>query len=313
MTLKRDHGGGVDAAIEMWGGRRDEWLDLSTGINPVPYPIGAISAPAWNDLPDQRTLSELERAARSFWNVPQEAAVLAANGASALIARMPEIAQDGAYIPGPTYNEHAAAFRQMGKTVSDGDRSLQTHIYVHPNNPDGRVVDAGVLQNRRLTIIDESFCDVTPALSLIEHSSKKGVLILKSFGKFWGLAGLRLGFVIGDPELVASLRERLGPWSVSGPALEIGARALCDHEWAGRTRERLAEDAARLDALMSANGATPLGGTTLFRLYDTESAEGWRNHLAKGKVLSRIFPYSSRWVRLGLPHPDRWTQLEDAL
>ncbi len=313
MKTKRDHGGGIDAAIEKWGGLRTDWLDLSTGINPVPYPVGSISDAAWNELPDQRAFLKLELAARKFWNVPDGAAILATNGASAAIARMPEVAEFGAYIPEPTYNEHAASFRQMGKSVSASDTTLGTHIYVHPNNPDGRLVDHQVFQKRPLTIIDESFCDVTPTHTLIENSDRRGVLVLKSFGKFWGLAGLRLGFVIGDPELVEPLRERLGPWSVSGPALEIGCRALNDMNWADQTRMRLAEDTARLDKFMIEKGASLVGGTTLFRLYDTEDAACWQERLAQGKVLSRIFPYSDRWVRLGLPHTDRWGQLEDAI
>lgn len=313
MKAKRDHGGGVDAAVQKWGGQRSEWLDLSTGINPVSYPVGNISQAAWNDLPDQRAFAELESAARAFWNIPNDAAVLAANGASAVIARMPEVAKAGAYIPEPTYNEHAAAFRQMGRSVSPTDKDLSTHIYVHPNNPDGRLVDGSIFEARGLTVIDESFCDVTPERSLISHCAQPGVLVLKSFGKFWGLAGLRLGFVIGDPELVEPLRERLGPWSVSGPALEIGTRALRDLGWAEQTRERLSNDAARLDAFMISKGASVVGGTTLFRLYETERATDWQDKLAQGKVLSRIFPYSERWVRLGIPHPDRWGQLEAAL
>lgn len=313
MKQKRDHGGGVDAAIQKWGGTRQTWLDLSTGINPVPYPIGTISEGAWRDLPDQRAFDRLEEAARRFWNIPDKASVLAANGASALIARMPEVATSGAYIRQPTYNEHAAAFEQLGKSVSANDTSLGTHIYVHPNNPDGRCIDDTVFADRALTVIDESFCDVMPDASLIAHSTRKGTLILKSFGKFWGLAGLRLGFVIGDPNLVEPLRERLGPWSVSGPALEIGTRALSDFDWAAKTRSRLKEDADRLDQLMTQAGLAVTGGTTLFRLYAAEDAATIQNRLGEKQILSRIFPYSDKWVRLGLPHPDRWSQLEAAL
>lgn len=313
MTAKRDHGGSVDAAAARWGGKRSEWLDLSTGINPEPYPVGKIPDAVWRDLPDTGAFESLETAARKFWNVPDGAAVLAANGASAVIARMPDIATRTAYIPEPTYNEHGAAFRQAGGTHTPDDTLADTHIYVQPNNPDGRVYGPDVFADRALTVIDESFCDVMPDASLIAHSADKGVCILKSFGKFWGLAGLRLGFVIGDPALIEPMRERLGPWSVSGPALTVGTRALNDPDWATATRMRLEQDCARLDALMTKANAQIVGGTSLFRLYDVGDAAKWQDRLAERHIWSRIFPYSDRWLRLGLPAPDRWAQLEDAL
>lgn len=311
QAKERDHGGGLDAAIARFGGTRAGWLDLSTGINPLPYPVGAFSADAWTALPDKGAFARLEAAARTFWNVPDGAAVLAAPGASALIARIPSLLPAGqVQIEGPTYNEHAAGFQVQGWQVVDD--AAPVRVVVHPNNPDGRVWPDLDL-DRTLTVIDESFCDVMPDQSLIAAATKPGVLILKSFGKFWGLAGLRLGFVIGDPALIAMLRDTIGPWQVSGPALELGAQALEDFAWADATRARLAEDTARLDALMAAKGAKALGGTTLFRLYDVGDAQAWQNRLADRHVWTRIFPYSTRWLRLGLPHPDRWSQLEAAL
>lgn len=308
---ERDHGGGLDAAIARFGGTRAGWLDLSTGINPVPYPVGAFSADAWTALPDKGAFARLEAAARKFWNVPEGAAVLAAPGASALIARIPSLLPAGqVQIEGPTYNEHAAGFQAQGWEVVG--HTAPARVVVHPNNPDGRVWPDLDL-DRSLTVIDESFCDVMPEHSLIKAATTPGVLILKSFGKFWGLAGLRLGFVIGDPALIAKLRDSIGPWQVSGPALELGAQALEDVAWADATRARLAEDAARLDTLMTAKGAKALGGTTLFRLYDVGDAQTWQERLAERHVWSRIFPYSIQWLRLGLPHPDRWAQLEATL
>lgn len=348
----RDHGGGLDAAVARWGGRRANWLDLSTGINPVPYPVAGIPGDGWTALPDRAAVAALEAAARAFWVVPAGAEVLAAPGASALIARMPlalagrATAEAGAppavAIPGPTYNEHAAAFAAQGWEVRQVGQAL-AQVIVHPNNPDGRLWRAQDLA-APCAVIDESFCDIAPQRSLIACATRPGTVILKSFGKFWGLAGLRLGFAIGDPAIVGALREALGPWPVSGPALHIGAQALCDQGWAAATRARLEGDAARLDALMQARGARALGGTTLFRLYDTAPGGGaasgrfatpapfsasapspagtdappgpardWQERLARGHVWSRVFPYSDRWLRLGLPHPDRWDRLEAAL
>ena len=135
---------------------------------------------------------------------------------------------------------------------------------------------------------------------------------MKSFGKFWGLAGLRLGFAIGDPALIAKLTDLLGPWQISGPALNIGAEALADPQWADEARARLATDTARLDQLLTSKGAQLIGGTSLFRLYQVQDAEAAQDHLAKQHIWSRIFPYAPDWLRLGLPAPDRWAQLESA-
>lgn len=314
-AAQRDHGGGVDAAIARWGGSRDTWLDLSTGINPNPYPITPIAAAVWADLPDRAAQDGLIAAARRFWRIPAEASVLAAPGASALIARIPTLAPAGQVeIASPTYNEHAAAFVAQGWHVSDEnpDQNADAQVLVHPNNPTGRLWEATDLR-APLTVIDESFCDVCPAQSLMTEAEQPGRILLKSFGKFWGLAGLRLGFAIGDPTLIARLGELTGPWGVSGPALQIGTAALSDPDWAAATRAQLQLDAKRLDRRMASAGATLAGGTTLFRLYEVDDAAQWQDRLARHQVWSRVFPYSTTYLRLGLPAAHRWDQLEAAL
>ena len=309
-----DHGGGVDAACARWGGARADWLDLSTGINPRPYPIPALPADAWTALPDRAAFAALEQAARHFWRIPDGAALIAAPGASALIARIPALLPPARVaIPAPTYNEHARAFRACGWAVTADDATddaAKARVIVHPNNPDGRLHPAPATP---FAVIDESFCDVTPDATHIAEATRPGTLILKSFGKFWGLAGARLGFAIGDPALIDRLRPMIGPWAVPGPTLAIATAALSDPAWADATRTRLATDADRLDALFSAAGATPLGGTTLFRLYDTPDAAAWQDRLARHRILTRIFPYSTRWLRLGLPDGAGWSRLEQAL
>jgi cobalamin biosynthetic protein CobC len=304
-----DHGGGIDAAAARWGGRRADWLDLSTGINPCPWPVPALPAAVWTALPDRDAAARLETAARRVWQVPEGADILAAPGASALIARIPALHPPAAVaIPGPTYNEHARAFRAAGWRVAEDGAA---RVIVHPNNPDGRLWPAPAA-DAALTVIDESFCDAMPAASLIALAARPGVLVLKSFGKFWGLAGLRLGFAIGDPALVGRLRRMLGPWPVSGPALAIGAAALADDAWAAATRVRLAADAARLDRLLAPH-ARPVGGTPLFRLYATPAAAALHERLARRHILTRVFPYDPAWIRLGLPGPADWARLEASL
>jgi cobalamin biosynthetic protein CobC len=313
--IPRDHGGGLDAAIARFGGKRLEWLDLSTGINPEPYPLPNLPREVWTQLPDAAATAALERAARDFWMVPEGAAMLAAPGASALIANMPRLLPPSrVQIAERTYNEHAAAFRIAGWEVSG--QGATARVVVHPNNPTGLMwtgqdEPAGA---RPLLVIDESFCDIALGNTHVRtRATDPGVVILKSLGKFWGLAGLRLGFAIGDPAHIAALREMLGPWPVSGPALAVGRAALEDMRWANATRQRLHTDVARLDAALQMKGAELIGGTALFRLFEVDDAAKWQEKLARGKVWSRIFPYSKTWLRIGLPAADRWAQLEAAL
>ena len=309
----RDHGGNLDTAINRFGGRRGDWIDLSTGINPVPYPLVEVPASAWADLPDAGAMDDLLTAARAFWAVPESADILAAPGASAIIAALPDLFTGRSVsIPGPTYNEHAAAFRARGWGVQNGDGTADVKVVVHPNNPDGRIWSAADVAGSQV-VIDESFCDVQPDRSLVARAGQPGGLVLKSFGKFWGLAGLRLGFAIGPHDMIADLRTRLGPWAVSGPALHIGRTALGDHTWARETRQRLGEDAQRLDDLTRSTGASCAGGTSLFRLYEVEDAVRLQDHLAAHHIWSRVFPYSDRWIRLGLPAPREWSRVDAAL
>ncbi len=308
----RDHGGNLSAAVARFGGDREGWIDLSTGINPAPYPVAGLTARDWAALPDQAELDQLIAAARQFWNVPQSAAILPAPGASALIASVPAQAPASQVeITPPTYNEHAAAFANHGWQVTDqGPHAAR--VLVHPNNPDGRLWSAKDV-TAPLTVIDESFCDICPDRSLIHLAEQPGVIVLKSFGKFWGLAGLRLGFAIGQPELITPLRNWQGPWAVSGPALRIGAQALQDQDWANATRQQLAADCQRLDKLVLKRGGVLVGGTDLFRLYEVDNAVAWQDRLGRAHIWSRIFPYSATYLRLGLPPQDGWTRLEAAM
>jgi cobalamin biosynthetic protein CobC len=314
MSNTRDHGGGLDAAVAQFGGTRDDWLDLSTGINAIPYPIPDIPDNFWHALPDSHAQNTLLNAARGFWNVPATANIIATSGVSQLIAMIPSLLPSNRVeIIGPTYNEHAAAFVADGWNVGE---TGNVRVVVHPNNPDGRLhqITTQETQDTDLTIIDESFCEVTPTETLIELAREPNVIILKGLGKFWGLAGLRLGFAIGAPELIRKLTDRIGPWAISGPAQFIGNAALRDQSWAKDTRKRLKADTARLDNLMAQHGAEIIGGTHLFRLYDTDNAVDFQHRLAKQFVWTRVFPYSSKWLRLGLPGTDaQWDHFSRAL
>jgi cobalamin biosynthesis protein CobC len=312
MSGPPDHGGGIDAARARFGGTRADWMDLSTGINPVPYPLPPLSADCWTALPDRAAEQALLAAARRFWNVPDRAAILAAPGTSAIIARLPGLINPARVrIPMPTYNEHRRAFAAQGWTVTEDQ--AEALVLVNPNNPDGRVWTMAEATGD-LVVIDESFADVMPDASLIALAAQPGVLVLKGLGKFWGLAGLRLGFAMGDPRLVERLSGLLGPWPVSGPALAVGTAALGDVGWADATQARLARDAARMDALLSKAGAESIGGTALFRLVSLPDAIRLHEALAHCHIWTRVFPYSTTWLRFGLPGTEEgWARLTAAL
>lgn len=310
----RDHGGGLDTAINRYGGQRDEWIDLSTGINPNPYRAPNIPLYFWQTLPDKNAQNSLISAAKKFWNVPDRAGITSASGVSSIIAMLPMISGgQNVSIEHPTYNEFAAAYHAHGKCVSK-DASVQ--IVVHPNNPDGRLINRNEILDRHqnLTIIDESFCDICPEKSLIDLTANEGFIVLKGMGKFWGLAGLRLGFAIGSGQLLRDLQSLLGPWNISGPAQFIGQQMLTDYDWANATRISLSAMVERMDKMLSKSHIKIAGGCDLFRLAHVMNATGLHTHLCKHKILTRVFPYSENWIRFGLPaNDDQFRRLHHAL
>jgi cobalamin biosynthesis protein CobC len=317
-----DHGGNLDVALQRFGGRLDEWMDLSTGINRRPYPVGELQPRSWNALPSRADIETLHKAARSGYGTT--APVLAVAGAQAAIQLLPRLALPGrARILAPTYNEYAPTLKAAGWQVEEvGDldalAAADLAIVVNPNNPDGRQHDPArllALSSRvgRL-ILDESFADAVPGASLAGKAGRPGLLILRSFGKFYGLAGLRLGFVLGCEADVAALSATVGPWPISGAAIEIGRRALLDRGWTDETRARLVRDALRLDDLVRRAGWSLIGGTPLFRLYEIGDAVAAQERLARAKIWSRIFNGKAQWLRLGLPGEEtEWTRLVAAL
>lgn len=318
MGVVRDHGGDLDRARARWG--EGAWLDLSTGINRHPWPVPPLPPGAWTDLPTASARAAVEGAARALWGSP---AALAVNGAQAGIEALPRLfpGPGRAVVLAPGYNEHPAQWRAGGWDVVEGGPDAMVGadlaVLVNPNNPDGRAwspaqVLALAARVGRL-VVDESFADSDPALSVARHASDR-LIVLRSFGKFWGLAGVRLGWVLTDATTRDQLAGVAGLWSVSGPALALGAMALPDAAWAAATRARMGRDAARLDALAARAGWGLVGGTGLFRLYATPDALAAQDRLARARIWSRIFRYSPSWVRLGLPGgASEWDRLARAL
>ncbi|MEQ1653906.1 MAG: threonine-phosphate decarboxylase CobD [Hyphomicrobium sp.] len=318
----RDHGGNLDWAVQHFGGDTGDWIDLSTGINRCPYPVPHLQPHHWTALPTHSDKAALADAARQAYST--DAAVLATAGAQAAIQMIPLCFSVGkARVLGPTYNEHASCLRSAGWDVVEVSSlaalaGADLAVVVNPNNPNGtRHAPADLLSvvgNVGRLVVDESFADPEPQLSVASHAGRLDLLVLRSFGKFYGLAGMRLGFVLGCAEDIAQLSQMAGPWPVSGSAIEIGRVALGDRNWAAATTARLMTDVVRLDELAKTAGWSRVGGTQLFCLYETANAKAAQQQLAQSHIWSRIFPWSATWVRLGLPGSEQeWTRLATAL
>lgn len=320
------HGGDLIAAQTAFPDAPRPWIDLSTGINPWPYPVPPVPAQAWARLPGQAAEDALRRAAAAAFAVPDDDMILAAPGTQALIQLLPRLTA-GASAAGasvavlsPTYAEHAAAWRAAGRQVTEppsfagvgAGAGADIVVVVNPNNPDGRVIDPQTLLRRAevqaarggFLIVDEAFADMTPEASVARHIGLPGLIVLRSFGKFFGLAGARLGFLLAEPALIRRAAAMLGPWAVSGPTLTAGAAAYRDTAWMEATRARLRESAARLDDLLIKKGCRVVGGTTLFRLIDCGDGTALFEKLARAGIWSRPFLNLPACVRLGLPPDD---------
>ncbi|MDG4720246.1 MULTISPECIES: threonine-phosphate decarboxylase CobD [Thalassospira] len=341
-----NHGGAIDAAARKYGIPAHRWLDLSTGINPVAYPVAEIATAHWQRLPLSSELDGLKHAACKYYGVPDTQYLVAAPGTQALIQTIPYWLPDhaelsGIHIMGPTYGEHARCWQRAGhdcelhETAADNRKARARDILatatpgtvvviVNPNNPDGGILppdDIAELaalaeQADSWLIVDEAFMDCQPGFSVCPMIYRlPRTLILRSFGKFFGLAGVRLGCLVTAPNLATDLSDRIGPWAIPGPTIEIATRAFSDTSWQTETRQRLAADGNRLDDLIAAKTSLTRSGTTdLFRYYDGTDCAQLADHLARHGILVRLFDHDITKVRFGFPGTTTdWQRIETAL
>lgn len=324
-----EHGGRLRAAAQHYGIDRSDWLDLSTGIAPWSWPIPEIPMQAWARLPE--TEDGLEAAARAYYGTPH---LLPVPGSQAAIQALPRVRRGGKVgVLSPCYAEHAHAWRKSGYLVREvGEHevdyfmdSLDVLVVVNPNNPTGlhlsrqRLLEwhARLAERGGWLVVDEAFMDDTPELSLAGEASRPGLVVLRSFGKFFGLAGVRLGFVLAEPSLLKSLAQDIGPWAVSGPTRIIGQACLADTAGHARQRQRSGQARDRLVALLSEYGFKPQGGCALFQWLVTPHAQALYEFCARRAVLLRLFvgdtPQTSS-LRFGLPCEEAdWVRLERVL
>lgn len=320
-----EHGGRLRAAAQRYGIPLEDWLDLSTGIAPYGWDLPQVPAQAWARLPE--TNDGLEAAARDYYGA---ASLLPVAGSQAAIQALPRLrAHSNVGILAPTYAEHAAAWRREGHRItklSEGSvhralPQLDVLLVVNPNNPTGRLIEPARLldwhdelaERGGWLLVDEAFIDCTPQHSLAAYSDMTGLIVLRSFGKFFGLAGLRLGFVLAAQALLDELEALLGPWAVSGPARSVARHLFADSDGQRRQRERLLADGARLAALLRACGLPPTGGSALFQFCFTRRAVPCMELLARRGILIRLFAELDS-LRFGLPADEAgWLRLEQGL
>lgn len=320
-----EHGGRLRAAARDFGIPLTDWLDLSTGIAPYGFELPPVPADAWRRLPEDE--DELESVARDYYGASSLLPVAGSQAAIQMLPRLRRYSQVG--IVSPCYGEHAEAWRREGHRVSEFSegtvpRTLDQFdvlVVVNPNNPTGRLLPPEQLLDwlARLAarggwlVVDEAFMDPTPDCSLAMHSHLPGLIVLRSFGKFFAMAGARLGFVLAESELLDALENALGPWPIAGPSRFVGTALLGDHEGQRRQRERLLADSERLAWLLTTSGLPPTAGCGLFQWAVSEEADLLYEFLACQGILVRRFHYPPS-LRFGLPADEQgWSRLARAL
>ena len=330
------HGGNLGEAILRYQRPREDWLDLSTGINPNGYPVPMPPASVWRDLPD--AFDDLRDVAAQYYGAPVQTVVPCA-GSQAVIRALPALLPPGRVaVASLTYSEYAPAFAQAGHTLvpwlgpEAGLPDVDYLVWVNPDNPTTRCVSRqtlsrwqGLLVERGgMLIVDEAFADVSPHASMTSHAGEDGLVLLRSVGKFFGLAGIRAGFALCPQGVATRLAERLGAWTVSGPARFAVRTALRDTAWQAATRVRLEKDGERLLALLRGRG-WPAQGTPLFAWTPHAMAPRWHAQLAAQGIWTRLFEARPIAVengetrtlpslRLGLPSTEaEWQRLQSAL
>ncbi|ATG88569.1 threonine-phosphate decarboxylase CobD [Methylomonas koyamae] len=317
-----EHGGRLRQAANRYGIPLPQWLDLSTGVNPNGWPVPAVPAECWQRLPEDD--DALMPAARAYY---RNASILAVAGSQAAIQTLPQLRrQSRVGVLAPAYAEHAANWRHAGhhlielaaqaEAVEQALDNLEVLIVVNPNNPTGTLWEPDRLLSwhRHLhrrggwLIVDEAFIDTMPEYSLSALPVRPGLVVLRSIGKFFGLAGIRCGFAIAEARLLARLAEALGPWPISYPSRYVAAAALADSGWQQKNTLELKQQGRRLRQLLDAAGFTPAGGCDLFQWVADANAASLHDALARQGILTRLFDSPSS-LRFGLPGGEQAWQM----
>lgn len=256
------HGGDVLRASRDYNIPREQWLDLSTGINPEPYPVNNVANNSFFELP--YITPEFNDAVARYYT---HDTFLAVAGTQVAIQALPQIlANDAVLLPDVGYQEHALHWQKCGAkamfyaAMPEGDlvasihkhiehNSAQHIVIINPNNPTTACVSkqhiltwAKQLDTGYYIIVDEAFVDAEPEKSVLTVDTlPENMIVLRSFGKFFGLAGVRLGFVFAHKKLLNVVKDHIGLWQVNGPAQDIAIQAFNNLAWQENARKKIRE------------------------------------------------------------------------
>ena len=318
------HGGRLLSAVNKYSIKKSDWLDLSTGINPCGWPVPEMPANVFQRLPE--TNDGLELAAAEYY---QNTSLLPIAGSQAAIQLLPELRDKiRVLLPRLGYREHEYHWRQQGHDIrlyktADLKKELQDTdvlVVINPNNPTGECIGTEQLLewHQQLVskggwlIVDEAFMDARCENSLVSYGGCKGLIILRSVGKFFGLAGIRSGFVFAEDRLLSQMEEALGTWSVSSVARYITKLALSDKRWQEQTKIRLRSESEKLQVCLQASFRQQPEGCDLFQTLMLPQASDVYKQLAQQGVLVRLLD-NEQGLRFGLPLPSQWPKLEQVL
>ena len=337
MTFKHDsavlkHGGDVASAARKYQRPIEQWLDMSTGISPWAYPVPGLSVDVWRNLPPPT--DNLLSAASEYYQVDQSA-IIPTPGSQVSIRLLPQLLKASTVaMPVLGYQEHARSWSMAGHDLCyyrDTHELLElvktkkvTHaVIINPNNPTGECIDRAIIdtvlaQLQGTLIVDEAFIDTAvpnkQLVSTVGIESRK-LITLRSVGKFFGLAGLRIGFAVGSHPLLKQLHSLLDPWSISHASMVVTEQALRDTSWQAHQRQRLqtASDQFGLLLLQLAQCLTSDIGevkhriehTLLFHTIfaDKQALIDFHHRLAELGVWTRLFNEGDGegWLRFSLP------------
>lgn len=302
-------------------------LDLSATGNPDGWPVPPLPAAAWHDLPEGD--DGLAAAAADYYG---NANLLPVAGALASTRLLPVLLPRAVVACiGPLANPHVQAWTQIGHrprllqnaTLPRALAAATPYVlFAHPNDvtadrhPHAVAVDAANQLKKRggWLIVDESHIDPTPEESLTPlagTAEAPNLIVLRSLDHFFGLAGVRVGFVFAAPDLLAKMAAAMGPWTVAGPSRAAARLALLDRDWQAAMRARLLAAGQRLHQLLAPFGEVK--STALFATLGTLQAAELHAHLAGHGILVHQVEQGSL-LRLGLPGSEAdWQRLSAAL
>lgn len=323
------HGGGLNYAAKMYGIAVENWIDLSTGINPNTWPVPNIPLAIYNRLPEDD--DALEEHARKYY---QTKSLLSIPGSQAAIQLLPNLRlKSRVAVPKSGYAEHAHAWCEAGHqvdflTTEEIDKNIHTYdvvVVINPNNPTGELIEVKtllawyeILQKKSgWLIVDEAFIDTQPEKSLGAYAHDDGLIVLRSLGKFFGLAGVRSGFVLAEEKLLRQIQVELGPWAVSGPTRYVSQLAVQDVIWQQSSIEMLKKKSLKLkkilkDIMLKNNIKSTVKGTDLFQTVYFSGAESLHIELARNGILTRLLDDKSG-IRFGLGKESQLIKLESVM